>query len=99
MDKLNSTDDSLVLLGDFNAGPEEESISEFLNLFNLKNPIKQNTCFKNPDKRTFINLILINYPHSFQNTDTFETGLPDFHELTFTLLKKHFPKQNVVIHR
>ena len=99
--KLNSTYDSLLLLGDFNAEPEEESIAEFLNLYNLKNLVKQNTCFKNPDKPTCIDLILTNCPRSFQNTDTFETGLSDFHKLTFTVLKQHFPKQKprVVIHR
>ena len=32
LDKLHPTYDNLVLLGDFNAEPEEESISEFLNL-------------------------------------------------------------------
>ena len=93
LDKLNSTYDNLVLLGDFNAEPEEESISEFLNLCNLKNLVKQNTCFKNPDKPTCIDLILTNCPRSFQNTDTFETGLSDFHKLTFTVLKQHFSKQ------
>ena len=99
--KLNSTYANLVLLGDFNAEPEEESIAEFLNLYNLKNLVKQNTCFKNPDKPTCIDLILTNCPRSFQNTDTFETGLSDFHKLTFTVLKQHFPKQKprVVIHR
>ena len=37
---------------------------------------------------------------SFQNTDTFATGLSDFYKLTFTVLKQHFPKQKprVVIH-
>ena len=65
LDKLNSTYENLALLGKFNAEPEEESIAEFLNLCNLKNLIKQNTCFKNPDKRTFIDLILINCPLSF----------------------------------
>ena len=37
---------------------------------------------------------------SFQNTDTFETGLSDFHKLTFTVLKQHFLKQKpgVFIH-
>ena len=101
LDKLNSTYDNLVLLGDFNAEPEEESISEFLNLYNLKNLVKQSTCFKNPNKPTCIDLILTNCPRSFQNTDTFETGLSDFHKLTFTVLKQHFPKQKprVVIHR
>ena len=92
LDKLNSTYDNLVLLGDFNAEPEEESIVEFLKLYNLKNLVKQNTCSKNPDKPTFIDLILTNCPHSFQNTDTFNTGLSDFHMLTFTVLKQHFLK-------
>ena len=82
LDKLNSTYDNLVLLGDFNAEPEEESISEFLNLCNLKNLVKQNTCFKNSDKPTCIDLILTNCPRSFQNTGTFETGLSDFHKRT-----------------
>ena len=98
--KLNSTYDSLLLLGDFNAEPEEESIAEFLNLYNLKNLVKQNTCFKNPDKIICIDLILTNYHRSFQNTDIFETGLSDFYKLTFTVLKQHFAKQKprVVIH-
>ena len=101
MDKLNSTYDNLVLLGDFNAEPEKESIAEFLNLYNLKNHVKQNTCFKNPDKPTCIDLILTNCPRSFQNMDTLEAGLSDFHKLTFTVLKQHFPKQKprVVVHR
>ena len=93
MDKLNLTYENLVLLGDFNAKPEEKSIAEFLNLYNLKDLVKQNTCFKNSDKSTCIELILTNCPRSFQNTDTFETGLSDFHKLTFTGLKQHFPKQ------
>ena len=46
LDKLSTTYDSLVLLGNFNAEHEEESIAEFLNLYNLKNLVKQNTCFK-----------------------------------------------------
>ena len=100
LDKLNSTYDSLVLLGDFNAEPEEQSISEFLNHYNLKNLVEQNTCFKNPDIPTCIDLIPTNGPHSFQSMDTFETGQSDFHKLTFTVLKQYFPKQKcrVVIH-
>ena len=101
LDKLKSTYDNLVLLGDFNAEPEEENISEFLNLYNSKNLVKQNTCFKTPDKPTCIELIPKNCPRSFQNADNFETGLSDFHKLTFTALKQHFPKHKprVVIHR
>ena len=67
----------------------------------MKNLVKQNTCFKNSDKPICFDLILTNHPNSFQNTDTFEIGLSDFHKLTFTVLKQHFPKQKprVVIHR
>ena len=96
LDKLNSTYDNLVLLGDFNAEPEEESIAQFLNFYNLKDLVKQNTCFKNPDKPTCIDLILTNWLRSFQNTDTFEIGLSDFHKLIFTVLKQHFPKQKLL---
>ena len=54
LDKINVTHENLVLLGDFNVEPEEKSIAEFLNRYNLKNLAKQNTCFKNPDKLTYI---------------------------------------------
>ena len=93
LDKLNWTYDNLALPGDFNEKPEEESISEFLNLYNLRYLVKQNTCFKNPDKPRCIDLILTNCCHSFQNMDTFKTGLSGFHKVTFTVLKQHFPKQ------
>ena len=77
-----------------------ESIAEFLSLSNLINVVKQSSCFKNPDKPTCIDLILINCPRSFEKMDTFEIGLSDFHRLSFTVLKQHFPKQKprAVIH-
>ena len=75
LDKLKLTYENLVLLADFNAKPEEEKISEFLNLYSSKNLVKQNTCFKTPDKPTCIGLIPKNCPRSFQNADNFETGL------------------------
>ena len=68
-----------ILLGDVNVEPEDESIAEFLNLYNLKNLVKQKTCFRTPDKHTCIDVILTICPRSFQNADTFERGLSDFH--------------------
>ena len=49
----------------------------------------------------YVDLILTNCPRSFQNTNTFKTGLSDFYKLNFTVLKQHCPKQKpgVVIHR
>ena len=42
LNKFSATYDTLILLGDFYAEPEEENIAEFLNLYNLKNLVKQN---------------------------------------------------------
>ena len=48
-----------------------------------------------------VDFILINCSNSFQNTDAFELKLSDFHNLTFSVLKQHFPiqKPEVIIHR
>ena len=71
-------------------------LEEFWASYNLKNLIKQPTCFKNPDNPTLIDLILANHPKSFHLSSVFETGLSDFHKLTLTVLKtfhvKHKPK-------
>ena len=63
-----------------------------MSFHNLKTLIKQKTCFKKHENPACIDLILTNSPRSFQNTCTFETGLPDFHKLTITVLKQYFPK-------
>ena len=101
LNKLNEAYETLFLLRDYNLTHEEESIAEFFNLCNLKNLAKQNACFKNSDKPSCIDLILTNSPRSLQNMVTFETGISDFHKLTFVILKQHFPKQKpkVNIHR
>ena len=68
-------------------------MSEFLNMYSLKNLVSQKTCFKNPENPSRIDLILINCSRRFQNTGVFETGLSDFHKLIFTVLKQYSPKQ------
>ena len=93
LDKLIASYDNIILLGDFNVEPEETKMSEFLNMHSLKNLVSQNTCFKNTENPSCINLILTNCSRSFQNTGVFETGLSDFHKRTFTVLKQYYPKQ------
>ena len=58
------------------------------------------TYSENRDRPACIKLILTNCPPSFQNTNTVETELSDLHELTFTVLKQHYPKKTpqVIIH-
>ena len=45
------------------------------------------------DNPSCIDLILTNKPRSFQKSSVLETGLSDFHHLTFTILKTHFQKK------
>ena len=35
-----------LILGNFNVKPEKESMLDFLNIYNLKNLVKQKTCYK-----------------------------------------------------
>ena len=64
----------------------------FLYQHNLKNFVKQSTCFKNSSKPSTIDLFLTNNSSYFQNTKAFFTGLSDFHKLVTTILKISFPK-------
>ena len=53
---------------------------------------KQPTCYKNPNKPTFIDLILTNVPCMFQSTCIIETGLSDFHLMAVIVMRKTFKK-------
>ena len=65
----------------------------FCATYNLKNLVKEPTCFKNVEYRSCIDLILTNKPLYFQTTKVIETGLSDFHRLAITILKSSFRKQ------
>ena len=72
-------------------------MAEFLNLNGLTSLIKKQTCFKNPFKPTYIDLILTNQPSCFQYSKHFETGLSDFHLQAVTEFKKSFQKLQLKI--
>ena len=74
----------------FNVGVDENYMKNFCDINCLKNLIKEPTSFKNPDKPTCIDVILINPPNLFQHSSAFKTSLSDFHLLTVTKLKKDF---------
>ena len=84
--------DNIILLGDFNSEITEPSMKEFCEIFDLKNLVKDPTCFKSQEKPSCIDLILTNKNRSFQNTQVIETGLSDFHKMTITVLKTAFKK-------
>ena len=97
LDNLLSKYENLLVIGDFNSEIKETSMSEFCDIYNLKNLIKEHTCFKNPVNPTSIDLMLTNRPKSFQNSQTIETGLSDHHKMTLSVLKISVPKQAPVL--
>ena len=93
LDLHSSKYEKMLILGDFNAGIDEPRMISFCETYNLTNLIKQPTCYKNPDNPTCIHLILTNFPRTFQSICVIETGLPDFHLTTLTIMRKTFKKQ------
>ena len=85
--------DNIILLGDFNSEINEPAMNNFCEIFDLKNLVKENTCFKSQENPTCIDLILTNRCRSFRNTQTIETGLSDFHKMPLTVLKTSFKKK------
>ena len=83
-------------MGNFNAEMTDNYLEELCASYNLKNSIRQPTCFKIPENPALIDHILTNQPKSFHSSSSYEIGLSDFHKLTFTILKtfhvKHKPK-------
>ena len=83
---------NILLLGDFNLEFSEPCLNDFCDIYNLKNLVKEPTCYKNPDNPSCIDLFLTNKPRTFQCTITTETGISGFHKLVVTVLKT-FNKQ------
>ena len=54
-------------MGDFNTEPADTVVSDLCQIYNLKNTIREKTCFKNPNNSSCIDLIVTNRPKSFQN--------------------------------
>lgn len=84
--------DKILIAGDLNIDDKDEILQEFLFEQNLKNLVKDKTCFKSIENPTCIDLLLTNSFASFQNTTVVETGLSDFHKMAVTVMKTTFPK-------
>ena len=81
-----------ILIGDFNAEISNSHVDSFCAIYHLKSLIKEPTCYKNPDKPAYIDLIIIS-PTQFQVTLALETGLSDFHKITVAAFKSDFTSE------
>ena len=84
--------ENFMIIGDFNVEANNRAMSIFCDTYNLKNLIKEPTCYKNPNKPSCIDLMLTNKPRSFKHSCVIETGLSDFHRMTVTVMKATFEK-------
>ena len=89
--------ENLLLLGDWNSAVIKTEMKEFCEIYNLENLIKDPTCYKSAVNPSSIDIMLTNKKLSFQNSITVETGLPDFHKMTITVLKIHLKKKDPII--
>ena len=101
LDIYTQTYDQFLLIGDFNAEEKENTLSEFMDLYDLKNLVKQNTCFKSVENPSCVDLFLTNSSRSFQNTNVISTGISDCHKMIVTILKTTFKKTKpkVILYR
>ena len=110
LDEYINAYDNILLIGDFNEKESETNTSNFFENYNLKNLVKEPTCYKNPQNPSCIDWILTNKSRNFKNTTTIDLGLSDFHKMILTSFRfqykpgtpkvtyyrsyKHFNKQN-----
>ena len=85
---------NIVLAGNLNIESLDNTsnhLSDLLDVFNLKNLVKEPTCFMS-DKGSLIDIIPTNKPRSFHKTQGFVTDISDFHKLVVTVLRSYYKK-------
>ena len=97
LDSFIGNYDNFLIVRDLNSETGESSMHDFCNSYNLHSLCHKSTCYKNPEKHSCIDLFLTNSPKSFQNTQTIETGLSDFHKLAVTILKMYLPNNQAKV--
>ena len=77
--------ENFLLLADLKAELITTTVCEFCEIYNLKNKIKDKTCFKNPSAPTCKDLIITSQPRAFKHYMVIETGFSDFHKMCVTI--------------
>ena len=78
LDNYSFIYNSFILLDDLNSEATESAVRDFCQIYGCENLIKDNTCFKNPEKLSCTDLIVTNRPKYFQNSVILEKGCQIF---------------------
>ena len=79
--------DQFVLMSDFNAQPDETSMSNFMESYNFENVTKLVACFKNHGNSFCRDLFLTNRSGCFEDNCIFKAGVSGFQKLAITILR------------
>ncbi len=82
-DQLYRESDNIILTGDMsiNMKGQVSELYDLCDLYNLKNIVKEPTCFKSYDNPSLIDVILVAKPRRQYETVVFDIGLSDFHKI------------------
>ena len=67
--------DHFLILGDFNSEITEDDMSEFCDIYHLKNLINEPTCYKNIHNPSNIDVMLTNKSRNIQHSQTIQTSI------------------------
>ena len=84
---------NIIIVGDFNAYADKEASQNFCKTYSFISPIKQPTCFKNPENPSCNDFILTSKSRSLQTKCVVETGLSDFCRMIISVLKMLLTKK------
>ncbi len=92
-DQLYCESDNIILIGDMNINMQGKvsELHDLCDLYNLKNIVKEPTCFKSQDNPSLIEVILVAKPRHLHETVVFDTGLSDFHNIICVCTKVYVP--------
>ena len=79
-------------MGDFNTEPPVTVVADICEIYNLKNIIREKTCFKNRNNPSHIDLIITNTLKCFQNSVVIETALSNFKKMCIMVMKMYYSK-------
>ena len=75
LDQLTPRYENFVIVGDLNSEEKNYEISNFMDIYGLKNLIKRPTCYKSADNPSSIDMFLTNKTSGFQNNYNNRSGI------------------------
>ena len=102
-DYIYRESDNVILIGDMNINMNVEGnvLSDLCTIYDMKNLVKEPTCFKSQLNPSLIDVILVAKPKRFYPSLIFDTGLSDFHKMICVCTKMYAPQdvQKKIVYR